>query len=146
MGFDIFCFCSSDPHPSSPLQDEQSAMLMRNRHMILQQAVDHFTESIQNLSDRAQTMFAEDHPDGCVPREKITSKPDVTKMSFPLLLSQLDVVKLDKRSKQLKCDNPCFQITKLILSKPQSNYFALFFSFLSSSLHLIDLCCSSLTL
>ncbi|MEQ2258451.1 hypothetical protein XENORESO_019866, partial [Xenotaenia resolanae] len=45
-------------------KDEQSAMLMLKRHMILKQAVDDYADSIQKLSDRAQKMFAEDHPDG----------------------------------------------------------------------------------
>uniref|UniRef100_A0A671YVH8 Spectrin beta chain n=1 Tax=Sparus aurata TaxID=8175 RepID=A0A671YVH8_SPAAU len=45
-------------------KDEQSAMLMLKRHMILKQAVDDYSDSIQKLSDRAQKMFAEDHPDG----------------------------------------------------------------------------------
>lgn len=48
------------------VQDEQSAMLMLKRHMILKQAVDDYSDSIQKLSDRAQKMFAEDHPDGFV--------------------------------------------------------------------------------
>lgn len=39
-------------------------MLMLKRHMILKQAVDDYSDSIQKLSDRAQKMFAEDHPDG----------------------------------------------------------------------------------
>lgn len=41
-------------------------MLMLKRHMILKQAVDDYADSIQKLADRAQKMFAEDHPDGCV--------------------------------------------------------------------------------
>ncbi|XP_061600290.1 spectrin beta chain, erythrocytic isoform X2 [Cololabis saira] len=45
-------------------KDEQSAMLMSKRHMILKQAVDDYGDSIQRLSDQAQKMFAEDHPDG----------------------------------------------------------------------------------
>ncbi|KAM9354581.1 LOW QUALITY PROTEIN: spectrin beta chain, erythrocytic [Pholidichthys leucotaenia] len=45
-------------------KDEQSAMLMLKRHMILKQAVDDYSDSIQKLADRAQKMFAEDHPDG----------------------------------------------------------------------------------
>uniref|UniRef100_A0A673CPL4 Spectrin beta chain n=1 Tax=Sphaeramia orbicularis TaxID=375764 RepID=A0A673CPL4_9TELE len=45
-------------------KDEQSAMLMLKRHMILKQAVDDYANSIQKLADRAQKMFAEDHPDG----------------------------------------------------------------------------------
>lgn len=48
------------------IQDEQSAMLMLKRHTILKQAVDDYTDSIQKLADRAQKMFAEDHPDGSV--------------------------------------------------------------------------------
>lgn len=56
------------PHPPllPSLQDEQSAMLMLKRHMILKQAVDDYADSIQKLSDRAQKMFTEDHPDGFV--------------------------------------------------------------------------------
>uniref|UniRef100_A0A665VLF3 Spectrin beta chain n=1 Tax=Echeneis naucrates TaxID=173247 RepID=A0A665VLF3_ECHNA len=46
-------------------KDEQSAMLMLKRHMILKQAVDDYADSIQKLADRAQKMFGEDHPDGC---------------------------------------------------------------------------------
>uniref|UniRef100_A0A3Q3RF84 Spectrin beta chain n=1 Tax=Mastacembelus armatus TaxID=205130 RepID=A0A3Q3RF84_9TELE len=45
-------------------QDEQSAMLMLKRHMILKQAVDDYADSIQKLANRAQKMFAEDRPDG----------------------------------------------------------------------------------
>ncbi|XP_049453117.1 spectrin beta chain, erythrocytic isoform X1 [Epinephelus fuscoguttatus] len=45
-------------------KDEQSAMLMLKRHMILKQAVDDYADSIQTLADRAQKLFAEDHPDG----------------------------------------------------------------------------------
>ncbi|KAM7403418.1 hypothetical protein PAMA_004056 [Pampus argenteus] len=45
-------------------KDEQSAMLILKRHMILKQAVDDHANSIQKLSDRAQKMFSEDHPDG----------------------------------------------------------------------------------
>uniref|UniRef100_A0A7N6C3M6 Spectrin beta chain n=1 Tax=Anabas testudineus TaxID=64144 RepID=A0A7N6C3M6_ANATE len=45
-------------------KDEQSAMLMLKRHVILKQDVDDYTDSIQRLADRAQKMFAEDHPDG----------------------------------------------------------------------------------
>ncbi|XP_028251669.1 spectrin beta chain, erythrocytic isoform X1 [Parambassis ranga] len=45
-------------------KDEQSAMLMLKRHMILKQAVDDYADSVQKLADRAQKMFAEDHPDG----------------------------------------------------------------------------------
>lgn len=48
------------------LQDEQSAMLMLKRHMILKQDVDDYADSIQKLSDRAQKMLAEEHPDGWV--------------------------------------------------------------------------------
>lgn len=39
---------------------------MLKRHMVLKQAVDDYAGSIQKLSDRAQKMFAEDHPDGFV--------------------------------------------------------------------------------
>ncbi|KAM4540523.1 spectrin beta chain, erythrocytic isoform 2-T2 [Fundulus diaphanus] len=45
-------------------KDEQSAMLMLTRHMILKQAVEDYADSIQKLSERAQKMFAEDRPDG----------------------------------------------------------------------------------
>uniref|UniRef100_A0A3B5KYR0 Spectrin beta chain n=1 Tax=Xiphophorus couchianus TaxID=32473 RepID=A0A3B5KYR0_9TELE len=45
-------------------KDEQSAMLMLKRHLILKQAVDDYAASIQKLSDRAQKTLAEDHPDG----------------------------------------------------------------------------------
>ncbi|XP_076013659.1 spectrin beta chain, erythrocytic [Genypterus blacodes] len=45
-------------------KDEQSAMLMLKRHMILKQAVDDYTDPMQKLADRAQKMFAEEHPDG----------------------------------------------------------------------------------
>ncbi|XP_077395251.1 spectrin beta chain, erythrocytic isoform X2 [Festucalex cinctus] len=45
-------------------KDEQSAMLSLKRHNIVQQAVDDYADSIRNLSERAQNMFAEDHPDG----------------------------------------------------------------------------------
>uniref|UniRef100_A0A7N8WML1 Spectrin beta chain n=1 Tax=Mastacembelus armatus TaxID=205130 RepID=A0A7N8WML1_9TELE len=45
-------------------KDEQSAMLMLKRHMILKQAVDDYADSIQKLANRAQKMFAEDRPDG----------------------------------------------------------------------------------
>lgn len=41
-------------------------MLVLKRHMILKQAVDDYADSIQKLADRAQKMFAEDHPDGFV--------------------------------------------------------------------------------
>ncbi|XP_011488466.2 spectrin beta chain, erythrocytic isoform X2 [Oryzias latipes] len=45
-------------------KDEQSAMLMLKRHMILKQAVNDYADSVQKLSDQAQKMFAEEHPDG----------------------------------------------------------------------------------
>uniref|UniRef100_A0A669DLR4 Spectrin beta chain n=1 Tax=Oreochromis niloticus TaxID=8128 RepID=A0A669DLR4_ORENI len=45
-------------------KDEQSAMLMLKRQMILKQAVDDYADSIQKLADRAQKMFGEEHPDG----------------------------------------------------------------------------------
>lgn len=54
------------PLPLGSLQDEQSAMLMLKRHMILKQDVDDYTDSIQKLSGRAQKMLAEEHPDGWV--------------------------------------------------------------------------------
>uniref|UniRef100_A0A7N8YMJ8 Spectrin beta chain n=1 Tax=Mastacembelus armatus TaxID=205130 RepID=A0A7N8YMJ8_9TELE len=47
-------------------KDEQSAMLMLKRHMILKQAVDDYADSIQKLANRAQKMFAEDRPDGLI--------------------------------------------------------------------------------
>ncbi|XP_072314307.1 spectrin beta chain, erythrocytic isoform X2 [Eucyclogobius newberryi] len=45
-------------------KDEQSAMLMLKRHTILKQDVDDYEDAIQKLADRAQKMFAEEHPDG----------------------------------------------------------------------------------
>uniref|UniRef100_A0A3B4ABG3 Spectrin beta chain n=1 Tax=Periophthalmus magnuspinnatus TaxID=409849 RepID=A0A3B4ABG3_9GOBI len=45
-------------------KDEQSAMLMLKRHIILKQDVDDYEDAIQKLADRAQKMFAEEHPDG----------------------------------------------------------------------------------
>ncbi|XP_026085189.1 spectrin beta chain, erythrocytic-like isoform X2 [Carassius auratus] len=45
-------------------KDEQSAMIMLNRHLLLKQVVDDYALSIQQLADRAQTMLAEEHPDG----------------------------------------------------------------------------------
>ncbi|KAM4625037.1 spectrin beta chain, erythrocytic [Polymixia lowei] len=45
-------------------KDEQSAMLMLKRHLILKQAVDDYADSIRRLADRAQKMLAEEHPDG----------------------------------------------------------------------------------
>ncbi|XP_071238827.1 spectrin beta chain, erythrocytic-like isoform X1 [Salvelinus alpinus] len=45
-------------------KDEQSAMLMLKRHLIVKQAVDVYSDSIQKLSDRAQKMLNEDHPNG----------------------------------------------------------------------------------
>lgn len=41
-------------------------MLILKRHMLLKQAVDDYADSIQALADRAQRMFAEDHPNGSV--------------------------------------------------------------------------------
>lgn len=41
-------------------------MLMLKRHMILKQAVDDYADAIRKLSDRAQRMFTEDHPNGFV--------------------------------------------------------------------------------
>lgn len=41
-------------------------MLILKRHLVLKQAVDDYADSIQKLSDRAQRMFADDHPDGSV--------------------------------------------------------------------------------
>ncbi|XP_016124414.1 spectrin beta chain, erythrocytic-like isoform X2 [Sinocyclocheilus grahami] len=45
-------------------KDEQSAMIMLKRHLLLKQAVDDYARSIQQLADRAQKMLAEEHPDG----------------------------------------------------------------------------------
>uniref|UniRef100_A0A673I6B0 Spectrin beta chain n=1 Tax=Sinocyclocheilus rhinocerous TaxID=307959 RepID=A0A673I6B0_9TELE len=45
-------------------KDEQSAMIMLKRHLLLKQAVDDYACSIQQLADRAQKMLAEEHPDG----------------------------------------------------------------------------------
>ncbi|KAM9777423.1 spectrin beta chain, erythrocytic [Neosynchiropus ocellatus] len=45
-------------------KDEQSAMLNLKRHLILKQAVDDYANSVRRLADRAQKMFAEDHPNG----------------------------------------------------------------------------------
>ncbi|XP_074548254.1 spectrin beta chain, erythrocytic isoform X2 [Halichoeres trimaculatus] len=45
-------------------KDEQSAMLMLKRHLILKQAVDDHADSIQKLAERAQKLLSEDHPDG----------------------------------------------------------------------------------
>uniref|UniRef100_A0A671MKR6 Spectrin beta chain n=1 Tax=Sinocyclocheilus anshuiensis TaxID=1608454 RepID=A0A671MKR6_9TELE len=44
--------------------DEQSAMIMLKRHLLLKLAVDDYARSIQQLADRAQKMLAEEHPDG----------------------------------------------------------------------------------
>ncbi|XP_073725686.1 spectrin beta chain, erythrocytic-like [Misgurnus anguillicaudatus] len=45
-------------------KDEQSAMIMLKRHLLLKQTVDDYAYYIQQLADRAQKMLAEDHPDG----------------------------------------------------------------------------------
>uniref|UniRef100_A0A8C2CSZ9 Spectrin beta chain n=1 Tax=Cyprinus carpio TaxID=7962 RepID=A0A8C2CSZ9_CYPCA len=45
-------------------KDEQSAMIMLKRHLLLKQTVDDYAHSIQQLADRAQKMLAEEHPDG----------------------------------------------------------------------------------
>ncbi|XP_051502717.1 spectrin beta chain, non-erythrocytic 1-like isoform X2 [Myxocyprinus asiaticus] len=45
-------------------KDEQSAMIMLKRHLLLKQTVDDYAHSIQQLADRAQTMLTEDHPEG----------------------------------------------------------------------------------
>uniref|UniRef100_A0A673I0A9 Spectrin beta chain n=1 Tax=Sinocyclocheilus rhinocerous TaxID=307959 RepID=A0A673I0A9_9TELE len=45
-------------------KDEQSAMIMLKRHLLLKQVVDDYARSIQQLADRAQKMLAEEHPDG----------------------------------------------------------------------------------
>uniref|UniRef100_A0A672T271 Spectrin beta chain n=1 Tax=Sinocyclocheilus grahami TaxID=75366 RepID=A0A672T271_SINGR len=41
-------------------KDEQSAMIMLKRHLLLKQVVDDYAHSIQQLADRAQKMLAED--------------------------------------------------------------------------------------
>ncbi|XP_062862945.1 spectrin beta chain, erythrocytic [Trichomycterus rosablanca] len=45
-------------------KDEQSAMILLKRHLILKQVVDDYAHSIQKLADRAQKMLAEEHPEG----------------------------------------------------------------------------------
>ncbi|XP_061698735.1 spectrin beta chain, erythrocytic [Syngnathoides biaculeatus] len=45
-------------------KDEQSASLSLKRHNIAKRAVDDYADSIRNLSERAQNMLAEEHPDG----------------------------------------------------------------------------------
>lgn len=55
--------CSFLP-PSTSLKDERGAMLMLKRHLIMKEAVDDYSDSIQKLADRAQKMLNEDHPDG----------------------------------------------------------------------------------
>lgn len=45
-------------------QDEQSAMILLKRHLVLKQVVHDYADSIQKLADRAQKMFAEEHPEG----------------------------------------------------------------------------------
>ncbi|KAA0711356.1 Spectrin beta chain, non-erythrocytic 1 [Triplophysa tibetana] len=45
-------------------KDEQSAMIMLKRHLVLKQTVDDYAHSIQQLTDCAQKMLAEEHPDG----------------------------------------------------------------------------------
>ncbi|XP_061553245.1 spectrin beta chain, erythrocytic isoform X2 [Phycodurus eques] len=45
-------------------KDEQSAVLSLKRHNIAKQAVDDYADSIRNLSQRAQNMLTEEHPDG----------------------------------------------------------------------------------
>ncbi|KAI7804284.1 spectrin beta chain, erythrocytic [Triplophysa rosa] len=45
-------------------KDEQSAMIMLKRHLVLKQTVDDYAHSIHQLADRAQKMLAEEHPDG----------------------------------------------------------------------------------
>ncbi len=41
-------------------------MIMLKRHLLLKQTVDDYAHSIQQLADRAQTMLAEEHPDGYI--------------------------------------------------------------------------------
>lgn len=59
---------TSDSEYVSPpsFQDEQSAMVLLKRHLILKQAVDDYADCVQKLAHRAQKMFAEEHPDGWV--------------------------------------------------------------------------------
>lgn len=70
-------------------------MLMLKRHMILKQDVDDYSDSIQKLADRAQKMFAEDHPDGFVlcsfyvHTEKMTSDLLVRMLIHSCCLRQL---------------------------------------------------------
>ncbi|XP_056623301.1 spectrin beta chain, erythrocytic isoform X1 [Triplophysa dalaica] len=45
-------------------KDEQSAMIMLKRHLVLKQTVDDYAHSIQLLADCAQKILAEEHPDG----------------------------------------------------------------------------------
>lgn len=53
-------------------------MLMLKRHMILKQDVDDYADSIQKLSDRAQRMLAEEHPDGWVETEPLKQESENT--------------------------------------------------------------------
>ncbi|XP_060790175.1 spectrin beta chain, erythrocytic isoform X5 [Neoarius graeffei] len=46
------------------VKDEQSAMILLKRHLVLKQVVDDYADSIQQLADHAQKMFAEEHPEG----------------------------------------------------------------------------------
>lgn len=39
-------------------------MILLKRHLILKQVVDDYADSIRQLADRAQKMFAEEHPEG----------------------------------------------------------------------------------
>ncbi|XP_030069865.1 spectrin beta chain, erythrocytic [Microcaecilia unicolor] len=50
----------SDEEP----KDEESAVVMLKRHLILQQAVEHYEKNMKHLADRAQQLFASDHPEG----------------------------------------------------------------------------------
>uniref|UniRef100_W5N7P3 Spectrin beta chain n=1 Tax=Lepisosteus oculatus TaxID=7918 RepID=W5N7P3_LEPOC len=45
-------------------KNEQSAVVMLKRHLIQQQAVENYANSVKNLADRAQKMLAEGHPEG----------------------------------------------------------------------------------
>ncbi|ROL18754.1 Spectrin beta chain, non-erythrocytic 1 [Anabarilius grahami] len=45
-------------------KDEQSALIMLKRHLLMKQTVEDYAYSIQQLADRAQKMLAEEHPDG----------------------------------------------------------------------------------
>lgn len=86
--------------PRASLQDEQSAMLMLKRHMILKQGVDDYADSIQTLAERAQKMFAEDHPDGFAHSDQMIFR--LCAGSKFLMLSQSLVVGGDENDEHYK--------------------------------------------